>query len=135
SDSDELEGRFPAGNANLATISLYYDALWSASYLSKELGEEQIASVYKKKAEAARTAIKKNLEANVEGFKTYKYYEENEKLRSWIALPLTVRIFDRAEGTIDALFSPKLWTFEGLLTQSGTETVWDRSTLYALKGI
>src|SRR5690606_20318130 len=27
SDSDELEGRFPAGDANLSTSSLYYDAL------------------------------------------------------------------------------------------------------------
>ena len=27
SDSDELEGRFPAGKANLNTSSLYYDAL------------------------------------------------------------------------------------------------------------
>lgn len=135
SDSDELEGRFPAGDANLATISLYYDALLSANYLAVELGEPQLATAFKNKAQAARNAIKDNLEATVEGFKTYKYFKENKKLRSWIALPLTVGIYDRAKGTIDALFSPKLWTFEGLLTQSGTETVWDRSTLYALKGI
>ena len=38
SDSDELEGRFPAGKANLNTSSLYYDALWSAVYLGKLLG-------------------------------------------------------------------------------------------------
>ena len=30
SNSDELEGRFPAGKANLNTSSLYYDALISA---------------------------------------------------------------------------------------------------------
>ena len=30
SDSDELEGRFPAGDANLCTSSLYYDALLSS---------------------------------------------------------------------------------------------------------
>src|SRR5690606_27311589 len=127
--------RFPAGNANLATISLYYDALLSASYLAEELGDPQLATAYKKKAKAARNAIKNNLEATVEGFDTYKYFEGNKRLRSWITMPLTVGIYDRAKGTIDALFSPKLWTFEGLLTQSGTKTVWDRSTLYALKGI
>ena len=33
SDSDELEGRFPAGSANLCTSSLYYDALLSAAAL------------------------------------------------------------------------------------------------------
>ena len=39
SDTDELEGRFPAGDANLCTSSLFYDALISASYLAKELGK------------------------------------------------------------------------------------------------
>jgi hypothetical protein len=33
SDSDELEGRFPAGKANLHTSALYYDALISAAKL------------------------------------------------------------------------------------------------------
>ena len=37
SDSDELEGRFPAGKANLCTSSLYYDALRSAVFLGKDL--------------------------------------------------------------------------------------------------
>ena len=37
SDSDELEGRFPAGDANLCTSSLYYDALLSAAMLGREL--------------------------------------------------------------------------------------------------
>ena len=39
SDSDELEGRFPAGKANLATSSLYFDALNSAVLLGRELGK------------------------------------------------------------------------------------------------
>ncbi len=71
--------------------------------------------------------------AKVEGFDTYQYYEGNDILRSWICIPLTVGIFDRKEGTINALFSPHLWTENGLLTQAGSETFWDRSTLYALR--
>ncbi len=43
-------------------------------------------------------------------------------------------IYDRSEGTVDALFSPALWTENGLLTQSGDKTFWDRATLYALRG-
>ena len=43
-------------------------------------------------------------------------------------------IFERAKGTIDALYSPRLWTNDGMLTQAGSETFWDRSTLYALRG-
>ena len=33
------------------------------------------------------------------------------------------------------MFSPRLWTENGLLTQVGSETFWDRSTLYALRGV
>ncbi len=50
-------------------------------------------------------------------------------------MPLTVGIYDQLDGTVDALFSPRLWTDSGLLTKAGTKTVWDRSTLYALRGI
>ena len=69
------------------------------------------------------------------GFDTYRYYEGNDKLRAWICIPLTVNIFDRKQGTIDALFSPELWTEDGLASQSGDKTFWDRSTLYALRGV
>lgn len=56
-------------------------------------------------------------------------------MRSWICIPLTVGIYDRKQATINALFSPRLWTKNGLLTQAGSETFWDRSTLYALRGV
>jgi len=48
---------------------------------------------------------------------------------------LTVNIFDRKQGTINALFSPELWTADGLASQSGDKTFWDRATLYALRGV
>ena len=134
SDSDELEGRFPSGNANLCTSSLYYDALLSASYLCKELGKSG-ASNYLKQASTLRNNMESYFGAKVEGFDTYAYYEGNDILRSWICIPLTVGIDERAKGTIQALFSPRLWTKDGLLTQAGSETFWDRSTLYALRGV
>jgi hypothetical protein len=71
----------------------------------------------------------------VEGFDTYRYYKENVVLRSWICMPLTVGIYERAAGTVDALFSPRLWTVDGLATQAGDKTFWDRSTLYGLRGV
>ena len=134
SDSDELEGRFPSGDANLCTSSLYYDALVSASYLCKELGKNG-ASTYLKQATTLRKNMERYFGAQVEGFETYAYYKGNDILRSWICIPLTVGIDERAEGTIQALFSPRLWTKDGLLTQAGSETFWDRSTLYALRGV
>lgn len=136
SDSDELEGRFPAGDANLCTSSLYYDALNSAVYLGKELKKPSSQlKIYAKQAKKLKENIEKYFGAKVEGFDTYQYYRGNDVLRSWICIPLTVDIFDRKDGTIGALFSPRLWTDNGLLTQAGSETFWDRSTLYALRGV
>ena len=59
SDSDELEGRFPAGKANLNTSSLYYDALNSAGFLGKSLGnvDEAQLTKYGERARAMRVAI------------------------------------------------------------------------------
>lgn len=136
SDSDELEGRFPSGKANLCTSSLYYDALISASYLGHSLGKDKKQlSIYNHEAKTLKKNIDNYFGSNVMGFPTYRYYEGNEKLRAWICIPLTVNIFDRRKETIDALFSPELWTPDGLASQAGDQTFWDRSTLYALRGV
>lgn len=136
SESDELEGRFPSGDANLCTSSLYYDALLSAVMLGKELGKPKpMLADYTKRAENLKNSIEKFFGRTVEGFETYRYYDGNDVLRSWICIPLTMGIYDRKQGTIDALFSPRLWTDDGLATQAGDKTFWDRSTLYALRGV
>ena len=136
SNSDELEGRFPAGKANLNTSSLYYDALVSAVQLGKMLGKaDQQLNDYGKEAKQIRDNIEKYFGAKVEGFETYRYYKGNDTLRAWITTPLTVDIYDRKEGTIAALFSPRLWTEDGLASLAGNKTFWDRSTLYGLRGV
>ncbi|MDP2038017.1 MAG: hypothetical protein Q8L04_11585, partial [Ignavibacteria bacterium] len=133
SDSDELEGRFPSGSANLCTSSLYYDALISSTYLVKELNLPK--KNYLKQAELLRKNIERHFGYTLKGFETYRYYEGNDKLRAWICMPLIVGIYDRKVGTIDALSSPQLWTSDGLATEEGDKTFWDRSTLYALRGV
>lgn len=133
SDHDELEGRFPAGSANLCTSSLYYDALISAAYLSRDL-KTGMEKKYLRQSKALRQAIDNYFHAEMQGFDTYRYYDGNTLLRSWICVPLAMGIYDHAKGTLDALFSPKLWTGNGLLTQQGDKTYWDRSALYALRG-
>lgn len=155
SDADELENRFPSGKANLCTSALYYDALNSAVYLGKELGKPAAQlKQYSAQADAVHTAIEKFFGAKVEGFDTYRYFDksipsvnagalkrhshytnEPDHLRAWICIPLTVGIFDRKDGTIAALFSPRLWTADGLATEAGDKVFWDRSTLYALRGV
>lgn len=151
SDSDELENRFPAGRANLCTSALYYDALVSGAALARELGRPAaLAEDYSGRARAVRAAVERYFGANVAGFDTYRYFDkafpsrqlrhahyagEPDHLRAWICIPLTVGIHDRASGTIAALFSPRLWTEDGLATEAGKEDFWDRSTLYALRGV
>jgi len=136
SDSDELEGRFPAGKANLNTSSLYYDALNSAAMLGRDLHvvRQDQSDDYARRAMQIRAAIEQYFGRKVEGFQTYRYYAGNDVLRAWICTPLTVGISNRSAGTIEALFSPHLWTPDGLATQAGEKTFWDRASLYALRG-
>jgi hypothetical protein len=63
------------------------------------------------------------------------YANEPDHLRAWICIPLTVGIFDRKAGTVAALFSPRLWTPDGLASEAGDPVFWDRSTLYTLRGV
>ncbi len=140
SQSDELEGRFSSGKTNLATSCLTYDALISSAYLVEAMGSDvpegrTVAAVYRKEASDLKAAIDRVFGAEVSGEKTYRYHEGLEKLRSWICIPLVMDIHDRALGTVKTLFTPDLWTEDGLLTEAGSTTYWDRSTLYALRGV
>ena len=135
SESDELEGRLPTGKANLSTSSLCYGGLRSAADLGRSLGKESEALAYDKQADALAKAIDTYFGGTVEGFNTYRYYEGNDVLRSWICLPLCMGLTDRRDGTVAALFSPRLWTADGLASQAGDLAFWDRSTLYGLRGV
>lgn len=135
SDSDELENRFLSGNANLSTQCIAYDAFVSLKYLFGELQRPDLAEKVGNAAERVKRGIKKRFEADVEGFATYRYCDEENRLRSWICLPLTVGIYDRQKGTVDALTSDKLSRDGGIVTRSGEKTYWDRSALYAIKGL
>ena len=135
SESDELEGRFPAGKINLSTNVLAYGGFLYASRLAASLGDAASASRLDKEAARLRERIGRYFSARVSGFDTYRYYDGNTVLRSWICMPLVMGIFDRAPQTIKALLSPALWTQNGILTAAGDSTFWDRSTLYAFRGL
>ena len=135
SQSDELEGRFPSGKINLSTNILAYGGFLYASRLAAALGKTSEASQLSSEAEQLKTHIAGYFQARVQGFETYRYYEGNTILRSWICLPLVMGIFDRAPATIKALLSPYLWTQNGILTAAGDSSFWDRATLYAFRGL
>jgi hypothetical protein len=105
-----------------------------ASYLARDLGYDDTASRMAAEADKLSEAIELFFGAEMHGYETYRYYEGNVKLRSWICLPLCAGIRTRLDGTTAALISPYLWTDDGLLTEEGSTTVWDRSTLYGFKG-
>jgi hypothetical protein len=108
----------------------------TAAALARALGKSNdVIDSYLTQSQELRDAIVRCFHATIDGFPTYRYYEGNTVLRAWICLPLTMGILDRARGTIAALFSPALWTADGVATQAGDKTFWDRATLYALRGV
>jgi len=134
SDSDELENRFESGNANLFTSCITYDALGNAAILADAVEDTEHKKLWLAEQTALKNAIETYFGSNVEGFETYRYYKGNDKLRSWICIPLTVEILDRAEETVKALFSSKLY-YDGMMRSvSNDNTTWDRSLLFALRG-
>ncbi|HSP42458.1 MAG TPA: hypothetical protein VLO11_06290, partial [Luteolibacter sp.] len=136
SKTDEMEGRYPTGDANLSTSSLAYGGYRLAASLGRSLGKPQAAE-FDQRADALRDAIAKFFHATVEGFDTYRYYEGNTTLRGWILLPPAMGIMDRLDGTLDAMLSEKLWPgrLKGtdILAESTRDTEWGRETYYALR--
>ena len=135
SDSDELENRFESGKANLSTSCITYDAFISLGYLYRSFGNNDRANYLLSLAEKIKMGIEQYFGADVEGYDAYRYCNEERRLRSWICLPLTVGIFERKDETINALLSNKLYKNGGFLTRSGDKTYWDRSALYAIRGL
>jgi hypothetical protein len=136
SKTDEMEGRYPTGNANLSTSSLAYGGYRLAAGLARSLGKP-VGADFDRRADALRKGIEAYFGAEVEGFKTYRYYKDNVILRGWILLPLAMGIPDRQEATVAALTSDKLWphrlTGGDILASSNRPTEWGRETYYALR--
>jgi hypothetical protein len=137
SKTDEMEGRYPTGDANLSTSSLAYGGYRMAAHLARSLGKPEAAE-FDQRADKLRAAIESFFGAEVEGFKTYRYFEGNDVLRGWILLPLAMGINERQDATLDAMVSDKLWPnrMQGgdiLAASDRPETEWGRETYYALR--
>jgi hypothetical protein len=136
SRTDEMEGRYPTGTANLSTSALAYGGYRQAARLAQAL-EKPVAAEYDRRADALRKGIEAYFGAEVEGFKTYRYYQDNTTLRGWILLPLAMGIAERQEATVAALTSDKLWPHRlagaDILAESTRPTEWGRETYYALR--
>lgn len=134
SDTDEMEGRIPTGDANLATSSLYYGGLVNAARVAQMMDKSpDIINDLHRKAQKLEDAIGNYFGATIEGIETYRYFEGHQTFRHWICLPLVMDIQTRKEGTLNALFD-KLWADNGILVEPGDNVFWDRGTLYAFRG-
>jgi hypothetical protein len=136
SETDEMEGRYPTGKANLSTSSLAYGGYRLAARLAQALGKPAAAE-FDQRADALWKGIEAYFGAEVEGFKAYCYYQGNTTLRGWILLPLAMGITERQEATVAALMSDKLWPHRlagaDILAESTRPTEWGRETYYALR--
>ncbi|MCX7050264.1 MAG: hypothetical protein NTX50_32865 [Candidatus Sumerlaeota bacterium] len=136
--TDEMEGRYPTGKANLSTSALAYGGYRFSAQLARAL-RKPAADDFDRRAAALRKAIESYFGAEIEGFKTYRYYTGNTTLRGWILLPLAMGIDERMDGTVAALLSDKLWPHrnEGadILAESTRPTEWGRETYYALRAL
>ena len=135
SDSDELEGRLPTGQINLSTNMLALGGFRTAACLANEMGESELAETYRTAAATIEAETEVYFAATIHGFDTYRYYDGNTTLRSWICLPLCMDIATHAKGTAEAITSPYLYSEVGQLSEEGTNVAWDRSTLYGLRGM
>ena len=137
SKTDEMEGRYPTGDANLSTSSLAYGGYRLAANLARALNQPEAAE-FDRRADKLRKAIESFFGAEIEGFRTYRYYQENTVLRGWILLPLAMGITERQDSTLDAMLSDRLWPnrMRGgdiLAASDRRETEWGRETYYALR--
>jgi len=137
SKTDEMEDRYPTGDANLSTSSLAYGGYRLAANLARSLNKP-VAAEFDQRADKLRMAIESFFGAEVEGFHTYRYFKENTVLRGWIPLPLAMGITERQDATLDAMVSDKLWPnrMQGgdiLAASDRRETEWGRETYYALR--
>lgn len=134
SDTDEMEGRIPTGDANLSTSSLYYGGLIQAARVATILDKEPaVVKDYLQKAKNMGKSIENHFGATIDGIDTYRYFDGHTTFRHWICLPLVMGINERKDGTLKALFE-KLWSDNGVLVEAGNEVFWDRGTLYAFRG-
>ncbi len=137
SRTDEMEGRYPTGDANLSTSSLAYGGYRLSAHLARSLGKPEAAE-FDRRADLLRAAIESFFGAEIEGFQTYRYFKENTVLRGWILLPLAMGIPERQDATLDAMVSDRLWParMQGgdiLAASDRPETEWGRETYYALR--
>jgi hypothetical protein len=70
SDTDEMEGRIPTGDANLSTSSLYYGGLINAARVAEMLGKNRrMIRDFNRRAQTLEKAIESHFGATIDGLR------------------------------------------------------------------
>lgn len=148
SQSDELEGRYPTGDANLSTNCLAICALQAVSELltllsSTDLNGSATMSVlstaerlkYGRQSETYNQWAKQ-LRANVDAhFATYApwkydYFADCGVARGWICLSEMAKLSQGKSALRHALTG--LWARTGVRVTADHDDIWDRTTMYCI---
>lgn len=133
SQSDELEGRFSSGDANLSVNCLAILALQTAAEVAHHINDVRTSERYRKTARNLRNSVH-------EFFRTptpwkYAYHRGCLDARGWICLTALAKLPDGHDALKYALTN--LWKCDsgsvGVRTISTSDDVWDRCTLYAIR--
>lgn len=136
--SDELEGRFETGDANLSVNCLAILALMSGAEVAREAGECTLGEDYMKAAEALRSET--HMYFRVDDARRYAYYKGCKDARGWACLTALAGLPDGLDALRYVL--ENLWVedvqladnnCEGVLVSSWSGSIWDRCTLYAIR--
>ncbi len=118
-DSFSPEAFAAAGSVDLFSLCLTYGGFLLFSTLAEQQGEIALAFRSRGWASDLRQVIEEHFGGNFYGFRTYRHASGGEILHPYICLPLCVGIFDRREDTLNALFSPYLWSKNGIRSRTG----------------
>lgn len=129
SESDELEGRFPTGNANLSVNCIGILALESAGEAALCAGDDEFSRICKSAACDLRANVHKYF--LVEDKRRYAYYAGCEVGRGWACLSALARLPFGKEALLFVLND--MWRGDGILTVENETDVWDRCTLYSIR--
>lgn len=129
SESDELEGRFPTGDANFSVNCIAILALETASEAALTADDASLSAQYADAASSLRASVERHF--HVADSREYAYYSGCPDARGWVCLGALARL-SRGEAALGHALC-ELWRDDGVLTSEKAAVVWDRCTLYAIR--
>lgn len=132
SQSDELEGRFPSGDANFSVNCIAIMALEATSRVALKMNDSKQEENLLIHARTLRIHVHEHFNTNDEW--KYNYYKGCTVPRGWICLGALAALPSGREALQYALET--LWRDDeggiGVRTSGDCDDVWDRCTLYAI---